>query len=109
MLNLGEALHDEFRKRSLRMTVPLPGPTDTPMLAELGFDPATSPTRPMSAAQCVAEGLAVLQANRPTHVPGRLNRLLAALLPRALGTKLMGRESRAPSIAPFSLLTFSCG
>jgi trehalose synthase len=44
----------------------------------------------MAVEQCVAEGLAALTANRATHIPGRLNRLLAALTPRSVATRSGG-------------------
>jgi hypothetical protein len=44
----------------------------------------------MPVEQCVAEGLAALQANRATHIAGRMNRIMAALVPGAFMRKLMG-------------------
>jgi hypothetical protein len=62
------------------------------MLAASGFDlPAF--LKPMSTGQCVAEGLAALSANRATHIAGRMNRLLAALMPRWLATGMYGSLS----------------
>lgn len=36
--------------------------------------------KPMSVGHCVAEGLAALSANRATHVAGRMNRVMAAVM-----------------------------
>ena len=90
VLSLGEALHVEFQKVGVHVTVLLPGSVDTPMIIASGFDPATLPMKPMSTQQCVAEGLAALSANRATHIPGRLNRIMAAVMPRSLATRMYG-------------------
>ncbi len=92
VLALGEGLHGELQKAGVHVTVLLPGATDTPMLAASGFDlPAM--LKPMSTGQCVAEGLAALSANRATHIAGRMNRLLATLIPRRLATRMYGNLS----------------
>jgi hypothetical protein len=46
--------------------------------------------RPMTVDQCVAEGLAALRANRPTHVAGRSNRILLATVPRSVMVRAFG-------------------
>lgn len=92
VLTLGEGLHSELQKVGVHVTVLLPGATDTPMLAASGFElPAV--LKPMSPEQCVAEGLAALSANRATHIAGRMNRMLAALMPRRLATRMYGSMS----------------
>ena len=92
VLTLGEGLHGELQKMGVHVTVLLPGATDTPLLAASGFDlPAI--LKPMSPEHCVAEGLAALAANRATHVAGRMNRMLAAVMPRRLATRVYGRLS----------------
>ncbi|HZU00963.1 MAG TPA: SDR family NAD(P)-dependent oxidoreductase [Ktedonobacteraceae bacterium] len=90
VLTLGEALHVEFQKMGVHVTVLLPGATNTPMLAASGFKPDTLPVKPMSTRQCVAEGLAALSANRSTHIAGRLNRIMAVLMPRPLAVRMYG-------------------
>lgn len=90
VLSLGEALHVEFQRVGVHVTVLLPGATDTPMITASGFDLANMPIKPMSPHQCVAEGLAALSANRATHIPGRLNRIMAAVMPRSLATRMYG-------------------
>jgi uncharacterized protein len=90
VLSLGEALHVEFEKLGLHVTVLLPSPTDTPVLAEFGLDVDTMPMKPMSVEQCVNEGLAALSANRATHITGRKFRILAALTPRSVMTRMNG-------------------
>jgi short-subunit dehydrogenase len=91
VLSLGEALHLELKPAGIEVTVLLPGPTDTPALRAMGFDPADLPMKPMSAAQCAAEGLAALSAGRATHIAGRLNRWMNALLPRSVATRVNGK------------------
>jgi uncharacterized protein len=90
VLTLGEGLHIELQKVGVNVTVLLPGATDTPMLEASGFDRDKMLMKPMSTQQCVAEGLAALSANRATHVPGFGNRLIAAVMPRPLATRLFG-------------------
>jgi short-subunit dehydrogenase len=90
VLTLGEALHIEFQKKGIHVTVLLPGATDTPMLAASGLSPDKLPVKPMSTKQCVAEGLAALSANRATHIAGSLNRAMAVLMPRPLAIRMYG-------------------
>jgi uncharacterized protein len=90
VLSLGEALHVEFEKRGVNVTVLLPGPTDTPGITKQGISPDDMPVKPMSPQQVVAEGLAALNANRATHIAGRMNRWMAALIPRSMATRVMG-------------------
>ena len=94
VLSLGEALHVEFQKVGVHVTVLSPGATDTPLIAASGFDPATMPMKPMATRQCVAEGLAALSAHRATHIPGGLNRIMAATMPRSLATRIYGGMMR---------------
>jgi short-subunit dehydrogenase len=93
VLNLGEALHVEFQKVGVHVTTLLPGAIDTPMLTEFGFDLINTPIKPMSPEQCVAEGLAALKMNRATHIAGRINRIMAALIPRSVATRMYGSLS----------------
>ena len=94
VLTLGEALHVEFQKAGVHVTVLSPGATDTPMMVASGIDPARMPMKPMATSQCVAEGLAALSANRATHIPGSLNRIMAAVMPRSLATRMYGNMMR---------------
>jgi uncharacterized protein len=89
LLVLGEALHLEFKRMGLHMTVLMPGPTDTPGVASSGIDVSRMPGL-MSVQQCVTEGLAALNANRATHIAGRMNRIMAALIPRSVMRQMMG-------------------
>lgn len=90
VLSLGEALHIELKSAGVVVTVLLPGPTDTPALTAMGFNPADLPMKPMSAEQCVAEGLSALRAGRATHIAGRINRWMNAIMPRSVATRVNG-------------------
>ena len=90
ILSLGEALHRELARQGVRVTVLLPGPVATPMLDDLGVTSADLPMRPMSVERCVAEGLAALVSGAATCVPGRVNRMIATLMPRSMTTKMLG-------------------
>ena len=94
VLSLGEALHVEFQKVGVHVTVLLPGPTDTPVISDFGFDQANLPLKLMSPEQCAAEGLAALSANRATHIAGRMNRILAAVIPRSVVSSMFGNMMR---------------
>jgi short-subunit dehydrogenase len=102
--SLGEALHYEFKPRGVYVTVVPPPLTNTPVLAKLGFDPRTMPMKPMSVEQCVSEGLNALRVNRSRIIPGRLNRIMKALMPasvkRTMTAKLIGKAlARKPAPA----------
>ena len=94
VLALGQALHREFARHGVTVSVLLPGMTDTPTLDKLGFQPGTSPLKPMTAGQCVAEGLAALAASRATHIAGRLNRVSDRVIPARVTSMMMGRMFR---------------
>jgi uncharacterized protein len=87
--SLGEALHYEFKPLGVYVTVLAAGVTNTAVLEKFAIDPKTMPTKPMSVEQCVAEGLRGLVKNRSRIVPGRLNRILNALVPASLARKML--------------------
>jgi short-subunit dehydrogenase len=95
-LILGEGLHHEFRKLGLNLTVLCPTAVDTPMVTRMGVE-KNLPMKPMSVDQCVAEGLNALKVNRAIHVPGRMNRLMGVLMPRAVVSRMMGRMFEEPA------------
>jgi len=86
--SLGEALHYEFKPLGVYVTVLAAGFTNTPVLEKFGFDPKTMPMKPMSVEQCVSEGLSGLLKNRSRIVPGRLNRIMNALVPASRARKM---------------------
>jgi len=86
--SLGEALHYEFKPQGVYVTVLAAGFTNTAVLEKFGLDPKTMPLKPMSVEQCVSEALSGLLKNRSRVVPGRLNRIMNALVPASLARKL---------------------
>jgi short-subunit dehydrogenase len=86
--SLGEALHYEFKPLGVYVTVLAVGITNTEVLEKFGFDPKTMPMKPMSVEQCVSEGLSGLLKNRSRIIPGRLNRIMNALVPASLARKM---------------------
>jgi uncharacterized protein len=87
--SLGEALHYEFKPLGVYVTVLAAGVTNTAVIDKFGLNPKTMPMKPMSVEQCVSEGLSGLRKNRSRVVPGRLNRIMNALVPASLARKLL--------------------
>jgi len=87
--SLGEALHYEFKPLGVYVTVLAAGVTNTAVLEKFALDPKTMPMKPMSVGQCVSEGLSGLVKNRSRIVPGRLNRIVNALVPASLARKIL--------------------
>lgn len=90
VLSLGEALHVEFQKLGVNVSVLLPGGVDTPVIGKLGLNPRTMPMKPVSVEQCVSGSLTALNTNRATHVPGRMFQLMAMLAPQAVTRRMNG-------------------
>jgi short-subunit dehydrogenase len=90
VLSLGEGLHRELKPYGIHVTVLMPGPTLTESMGKMGVDPAEMPMKPMTAERVAWEGLRALQANRATHIAGRMNRLMSRLMPRSVATAMMG-------------------
>jgi short-subunit dehydrogenase len=86
--SLGEGLHVEFGRSGVNTTVLVTGPTKTRVLDMMGLDPSSMPLKPASPEATAAEALAALVANRPTHLSGRMNRILYRLMPAAVSTRL---------------------
>jgi len=104
--SLGEALHYEFKPLGVCVTVLAAGFTDTAVLEKFGLDPETMPMKPMSVEQCVSDALSGLRKNRSKVIPGRLNRILNALVPASLARKIeadlidKGLASKSASASP---------
>ncbi|HET9891329.1 MAG TPA: SDR family NAD(P)-dependent oxidoreductase [Mycobacterium sp.] len=94
--SLGAGLHVELAKHGVHVTVLHPGPTRTPVLAELGLDPDKMPISPMAPDDCVRETLRALARNRARCIPGRMNRV-TALAPPALTRSVMARMLLRPN------------
>ncbi len=86
--SLGEALHYEFKPLGVYVTVLAVAVTNTEVLEKFGFDPKTMPMKPLSVEQCVSEGLNALRVNRSRIIPGRLNRIMNALVPASVARKM---------------------
>jgi uncharacterized protein len=95
--SLGAGLHVELAKHGVHVTVLQPGPTRTPVMEELGLDPDKMPIPPMAPDVCAREGLRALARNRARCVPGRINRMTAALAPPALTRSMMARMLSRPT------------
>ena len=95
--SFGLALHEEWKPHGVFVTVVAPGPTDTPVLAKFGLDASTMPMKPLRVGQVVTEGLNALSANRAILIPGRMNRMTAALMPPALTRSMMARLLSRPT------------
>jgi len=87
--SLGEALHYELKPLGVYVTVLAAGVTNTAVIDKFGLNPKTMPMKPMSVEQCVSEGISGLRKNRSRVVPGRLNRIMNALVPASLARKLL--------------------
>jgi short-subunit dehydrogenase len=111
--SLGEALHYEFKPLGVYVTVLATALTKTAVLEKFGLDPKTSPLKPMSVEQCVSEALNGLRKNRSKVIPGRLNRIMNALVPASLGRRMQadmigkGVASKSVSLSPSSSLARS--
>jgi uncharacterized protein len=82
--SFSEGLHVELKPLGVHVTVLPPGFTDTAVIAKFGLTLDSLPTRPMTVEQCVSEGLKALQDNRSMIIPGRLNRIVNAVVPASL-------------------------
>jgi uncharacterized protein len=89
--SLGESLHIELGRRSIRVMTLVVPPTNTAIIAKFGLDPATMPMKPMSAQQCVSEALRAFRKGRSASIPGALNRTLNALVPASLKRSMMAQ------------------
>jgi short-subunit dehydrogenase len=89
--SLAQGLHMELKPLGVHVTVVPAGPTETPVLAKLALTPETMPMKPMKPEQCASEGLKALQRNRSIIIPGRLNRLMHALIPASVTRAMMSK------------------
>ncbi|WP_158543356.1 SDR family NAD(P)-dependent oxidoreductase [Dyella psychrodurans] len=86
--SLGEGLHYELKPLGVYVTVLAVGITNTPVLEKFSFDPKNMALKPMSVEQCVSEGLRGLRKNRSKVIPGRLNRIMNAIVPASFARKM---------------------
>jgi len=91
ILSLGLALHDELKRYGVHLTVLITPPTDTPVLEKLGLRRDKLPMKPLSVERCVSKALRALNANRATVLPGRIYRILDALVPVSISRNMAGK------------------
>jgi hypothetical protein len=91
--SFGEALHVELKPLGVHVTVLPPGLTETPGIAKR-LSPDTMPMKPMKVEQCVSEGLKALEENRSMIIPGRLNRIMNAVVPGSVARGMMASVLR---------------
>ena len=89
--SFSQALHVELQSQGVHVTILPPGPTDTPVLAKFGLTKEMMPMKPMTAEQCVYEGLQALEENRSMIIPGRANRIMNAVLPAPIVRMMMAK------------------
>jgi short-subunit dehydrogenase len=87
--SFAQSLHVELKTMGVHVTVLATPPTDTPVLAKFGLRPETMPLKPMTADRCVGEALTALQSNQSRITPGRLNRIMSAVVPGSVTRRLM--------------------
>jgi len=93
---MGEALNVEFAPLGINVTVLVIAPTETAVISKIGLDHRNMPTKParmkrMPVEQCVREGLAALVRNEATHIPGRANRIMNAIMPASAARRFIGK------------------
>ena len=89
--SFAQGLHAELAPSGVHVTILAPGATETPVLEKFGMTPDKMPMKPMSAQQCVSEGLGALITNRSMIIPGRLNRTMNAVVPTTMVRRMMGK------------------
>jgi len=89
ILNLGEALNYELKDKRMNVTVLIPGPTDTPGLTENEDADMVShlPMKPQAVDALVKEGIIALLKNKPSHIGGRMNRIMARVMKITMSRK----------------------
>ena len=109
VLSLSEALHKEFKRRGVRVTVLCPGPVPTEFQQRAGIKGGHSGPRwlTLSAARVAAEGYFGLMEGHRVVIPGWGNKLVAMLLrvlPRGLVMQAaqMRQHRRTPGSAPYA-------
>lgn len=81
---LVRSVHHEFKAVGVGITALIVTPTDTPIIEKMGLSRASMPMKPMSVEQCVGEALRGIQRNQMIVMPGRLYRIMNAVMPHGL-------------------------
>ena len=89
ILNLGEALNFELKDKGISVTVLVPGPTNTPGLTENEDADMVAhlPMKPQAVDQLVKEGLTAILKNKPSHIGGSMNRVMASVMKTTMSRK----------------------
>lgn len=95
---LGKSLHAELKAFGVGITVVVVSPTETPIIDKMGLRAAPMPIKPMRVDQCVAEALEGLKRNRMMVLPGRLYRIMNALMPQSVMRSMTGRMMQRSSV-----------
>lgn len=98
--SFSESLHVEWKPLGVHVTVLPPGLTETPVLAKFGLGPKKMSMKPMKVEQCVSEGLKALQENRSLIIPGRVNRIMNAVIPASVVRGMMAKRIEKTLAAP---------
>ena len=98
--SFSESLHVEWKPLGVHVTVLPPGLTETPVLAKFGLGPKNMSMKPMKVEQCVSEGLKALQENRSLIIPGRVNRIMNAVIPASAVRGMMAKRIEKTLAAP---------
>jgi uncharacterized protein len=89
--SLGESLHGELKRQNIKVMTLVVPPTNTAIIQKFGLTPETMPMKPMSTEQCVSEALSAFLKGRSLCLPGRMNRLVSALIPDGVMRTMMGK------------------
>ncbi len=89
--SLGLGLHEELKRYGVHLTVMITSPTKTPIVKHLGFDEDKMPAPPLSVQKAVKETLMALRNNKSSIIPGRLYRIINAMVPDSLSRKMFGK------------------
>lgn len=89
--SLGQSLHVELKRHGIQVMTLVVPPTDTAIIEKFGLDPSTMPMKPMSTTQCVSEALRAFRRKNSLSLPGRINRIMSAVVPTSIMRVMMGK------------------
>jgi short-subunit dehydrogenase len=89
--SLGAGLRDELKSAGIQVCVMHITPTETPIVARLGFRNSRMPMEPISVEQCVTECLDALASGRAEVMPGFKFRVVNSLVPASVKRRVAGQ------------------
>ena len=102
--NFGESLNAELAELGIDVSVVIPGPTNTAALTErTDVDMNKLPMPTLTVEAVVRQGLKALVRRRPSHIVGTINRWMARLTPKRMGSWIFGKlfhMNTAPRLLP---------